>query len=121
MVRQRVKTMDEIPRRARVDQWVRAERLIQDAVDSVEAMAADPRLTQAVILLGQARAYVADFVDGVYTRKCDGCEKMLTSPQSMTVAAMFCSVECMNAAVNQHISCRPLHVDIIDWGDADNG
>lgn len=55
----------EIPRRARVDQWSLGERAIQDAVDRVEEMGADIRLTQAVILLGEARDKVADFVDNV--------------------------------------------------------
>ena len=57
--------MSEIPRRNRVDQWVPAERAIQDAVDAVEAMPADVRLTHAVILLGQAREAVADYVDAL--------------------------------------------------------
>ena len=53
------------PRRIRRDMWVPAERAIQDAVDVVEGMGCDTRLTDAVILLSQARAKVADFIDGV--------------------------------------------------------
>lgn len=52
------------PRRHRIDQWVPAERAIHDAVQAVEVMGADVRLTEAVILLGRARDSVADFVDG---------------------------------------------------------
>jgi hypothetical protein len=55
---------DTIPRRIRIDQFVQAERAIYDAVQAVEAMPADVRLTDAVILLGQARSKVADYVDG---------------------------------------------------------
>lgn len=56
---------DDIPRRARIDKFVPAEKAIYDAVQAVEAMAADTRLTDAVVLLQQARSKVADFVDGV--------------------------------------------------------
>lgn len=55
---------DEIPRRNRMDLWTPAEKAIQNAVDEVEKMAADVRLTDAVILLSKAREKVADFVDG---------------------------------------------------------
>lgn len=54
---------DEIPRRARMDQWCPAERAIYDAAQAVEEMPADERLTRAVILLDDARRLVADFVD----------------------------------------------------------
>jgi hypothetical protein len=50
-------------RRNRVDHWTPAERAIQDAVDAVEAAGADIRLTDAVVLLADARTAVADFVD----------------------------------------------------------
>jgi len=53
----------EWPRRADMNRWHPAERAIQDAVQVVEEMGADVRLTDAVVLLGQARAKVADFID----------------------------------------------------------
>lgn len=56
--------MDEIPRRSRIDQFTPAERAIWDAAQAVEAMGADVRLTDAVVLLQAARESVADFVDG---------------------------------------------------------
>lgn len=59
---------DEIPRRARVDLWCDAEKAIQAAVDAVEAMPADVRLTDAVNQLWEARQSVADYVDGVPRR-----------------------------------------------------
>jgi hypothetical protein len=55
----------EVPRRIRMDQWTPAEHAIQAAVDAVEVMGADERLTRAVILLADARRAVADFVDGI--------------------------------------------------------
>ncbi len=60
--------LDATPRRIRRDQWTPAEKAIQDAVDVVEAAGCDPRLTNAVNLLAQARECVADFVDGIETR-----------------------------------------------------
>ncbi len=57
--------MSNIPRRSQMTQWTPAERAIYEAVQAVEAMPADPRLTEAVVLLQAARDYVADFVDGI--------------------------------------------------------
>jgi hypothetical protein len=54
-----------IPRRNRIDRSTAAENAIRAAVDAVEAMGADPRLTKAVNLLTMARETVADFVDGI--------------------------------------------------------
>ena len=53
----------DLPRRVYYELWSDAEKKIQAAVDAVEAMPADVRLTNAVVLLGQAINYVADFVD----------------------------------------------------------
>lgn len=64
--------MNEIPRRAQMQQWTPAERAIYDALQAVEAMPADERLTDAVVLLGAARDSVADFVDGVQQRRFVG-------------------------------------------------
>ena len=57
--------MSEIPRRIRIDLFTPAEKAIYDAVQAVEAAGCDVRLTNAVVLLSDARAWVADFVDGV--------------------------------------------------------
>lgn len=50
-------------RRIRVDLWTPAEKAIAAAVEEVEKAGADPLLTDAVILLAQARDKVADFVE----------------------------------------------------------
>jgi hypothetical protein len=55
---------EEIPRRHQIELMVPAELKIREAVAAVEEMGADPTLTDAVILLGQAKDRVADFVDG---------------------------------------------------------
>lgn len=57
--------MSEIPRRIDMTRWSVAEHAIDTAVQVVERMPADERLTRAVILLGQARDAVADYIDGV--------------------------------------------------------
>lgn len=55
--------MNEIPRRNRLDQNTPAELAIRDAVDAVERMGADVLLTESVVLLGQAREKLADYID----------------------------------------------------------
>lgn len=45
-----------------------AEIAIRNALVAVEEMGADPRLTDAVTLLDNAKEAVADFVDGVPRR-----------------------------------------------------
>jgi len=55
----------EPPRRIRLDRLTPAEMAIHDAVQAVEHAGCDVRLTNAVVLLQQAREEVADFVDGV--------------------------------------------------------
>lgn len=57
----------DIPRRADMQRWCEAEAAIRLAVLAVEAMPADVRLTNAVVLLGRAKDCVADYVDGVET------------------------------------------------------
>lgn len=52
-----------IPRRIRVDLNTPAELAIRNAVQVVEEAGADPLLTDAVVLLDEARSKVADYVD----------------------------------------------------------
>jgi hypothetical protein len=52
-----------IPRRAKMYEWSDAEKAIFDAVQVVETMPADVRLTEAVTLLAQAQNKVADYID----------------------------------------------------------
>jgi hypothetical protein len=61
--------IEEVPRRADMRRWTAAERAIYDALQAVEAMPADVRLTDAVTLLGAAKDSVADFIDGVEFRR----------------------------------------------------
>lgn len=58
-----MKQIDGIPRRIRLDHCTPAELAIVAAVKAVEEAGAHPLLTDAVVLLGQARDKVADFVD----------------------------------------------------------
>lgn len=55
--------IDDVPRRCRVDLMHPAELAIRNAVLAVEEIGCDVRLTEAVILLQEARDKVADYVD----------------------------------------------------------
>ena len=55
----------QIPRRVRIDQTTPAELAIRRAIEAVESLPADSRLTEAVVLLGRAQTWVADYVDQV--------------------------------------------------------
>lgn len=61
--------MNTIPRRIRLDLLTPAEKAIYDAVQEVEKVGADPLLTDAVVLLQQARDKVADYVDAAEPRR----------------------------------------------------
>lgn len=52
-----------IPRRQRVDLLIPVERALHDVVAGVEALGADPRLTQIVVDLQVVRANLADYVE----------------------------------------------------------
>jgi hypothetical protein len=55
--------LSQIPRRNWLELNTPAELKIREAMIAVEEVGAHPLLTDAVILLGQARDKVADFVD----------------------------------------------------------
>lgn len=61
--------MGEMPRRVRMENWCEAERAIYVAKLQVEKMGADPRLTDAILLLNAAQSSVADHIDGVEKRR----------------------------------------------------
>lgn len=54
-----------IPRRADREQMTPAELAITAAMEEVEKLPPDSRLTDSVVMLAAAREKVADFVDGV--------------------------------------------------------
>jgi hypothetical protein len=54
---------DGIPRRADVTLNAPAEIAIRAAIYTVELLGADPLLTEAVVLLGQAKDKVSDYLD----------------------------------------------------------
>jgi len=53
----------DIPRRSRVELRTEAEAAISAAMGEVEKLPADARLTDALVLLEQARNLVSDFED----------------------------------------------------------
>lgn len=52
-------------RRNRLDLMKPAERSIYDALQEVEKIGADPKLTEAVVKLQQAKDLVSDFIDAI--------------------------------------------------------
>ncbi len=52
-----------VPRRNRVDLYTKAELAIREAMLAVEEAGAHPLLTDAVVLLSEAKNKVADFVE----------------------------------------------------------
>jgi hypothetical protein len=54
----------DFPRRAYQDAQHEAEKAIQAAVNAVEALGADPLLTNAVVKLAQAKDHVSDWLEG---------------------------------------------------------
>lgn len=62
-------TNNPMPRRIYVEKLIPAERAIFAAMEAVEALPADERLTDAVLLLQAARESVGDYVDGIQSRR----------------------------------------------------
>lgn len=54
---------NKFPRRACIYLLAPAEKSVWDAVQTVEKLGADVRLTEAVVLLQQAREKLADYFD----------------------------------------------------------
>lgn len=57
------------PRRNQLQKMTPVELAIRECVEQVETLGADVRLTDAVVLLSAANDSVADFIDGVETRR----------------------------------------------------
>lgn len=79
----------QFPRRNNMDEWTPAERAIALAMDLVEELPADERLTRAVVLLGEARDAVADFVDGVVAPPEAPARITYTPEQEAELASMW--------------------------------
>lgn len=58
-----MKLIDGFPRRNRLDHNEPTELAIRAAINAVEGLGADVRLTEAVTLLGRALDKVADYVE----------------------------------------------------------
>ena len=84
----------QIPRRIRLDLSEPAELAIRNAVDEVEKIGADVRLTNAINLLNEARELVADYIDKVPLKSQpspsnDGGVKEEEIPTDVTRKMMF--------------------------------
>lgn len=80
--RPNMKTVNGIPRRIRTDLYTKAEKAISAAVDAVEMAGADKLLTDALILLGEAKSKVADYVETQELWQCPICGNVMTEDQS---------------------------------------
>jgi len=54
---------EKLPRRIRLDKHTPAEKAITEAMNAVEEAGCDVLLTEAVVMLAEARDKVSDFVD----------------------------------------------------------
>lgn len=66
------KEINDTPRRIRLDLIVPAELAIYNAVQEIEKLGADVRLTNAEVLLQQAKDLVSDYIDEQLTTKQNG-------------------------------------------------
>lgn len=58
-----LKDENGFPRRSRLDLCEPAEKILYDAMQEIEKLGADERLTNAVIKLAEARELVSDYID----------------------------------------------------------
>ena len=77
-----------IPRRNRTDLYSPAEAAVFDAIDTVEGLGADTRLTDAVTLLGSALDLVADYID----EQIAGCAEPPKLPDYLKAALLASAV-----------------------------
>lgn len=77
-----MKTINNFPRRNRLDLYTSAENAISAAVDAVERTGSHPLLTDAVILLGNAKAKVADHAELSDLWQCPTCKHVMTEDES---------------------------------------
>lgn len=54
----------DMPRRAHLDRHTPAEQSLHAALNAVEMLGADPKLTEAVTKLSEAKDLVADWLEG---------------------------------------------------------
>lgn len=81
---------NEIPRRNRIELFTPAEKVIYEAMQEVEKLSADVRLTEAVVLLEKAQNKVADFVDA---NLVGDMQTPLTQSQFSNAARMISCIE----------------------------
>jgi len=82
-----------VPRRDRLDLNCDAETMIRSVMLAVEHLGADPLLTDAIVLLGQARNKVADFVERCDV--CDGARRVKSSSPDKDKAFMVPCPRCV--------------------------
>ena len=104
------------PRRNQINKMSPTEVAILSTIRVVENLGADVRLTDAVVLLQAARESVADFLDGVDSRRYVS-NPPLPAPVPPVVAEEM--VEAEGERIFNHV-CKALDLDPND-GDCDSG
>lgn len=103
---------NEIPRKNRLELLTPAEKSIYDAIQKVEELPADKRLTNAIYLLEKAQNEVADFVDDIEVKHkyyyCPDCGFRFVLPHnaSDTDMRIFQSFEIFHMNPKLNIPCR---------------
>lgn len=77
-----MKIINGIARRCRIDLYTEAEKAIWAAISAVESAGAHPLLTDAVVLLAQAKEKVADHAELGNLWQCPVCQHVMTEEQS---------------------------------------
>jgi hypothetical protein len=118
----KMKMINDIPRRNRLDLCTPAEIAIFQAMQEVEKIGADVKLTKAVTLLAEAKECVADFVDNtnehnydgindIHYWKCPECNSIFaTSKQTPEWVARKMAIVHTNNIYN--IPCRAEYIEI---------
>lgn len=97
------------PRRNRIDLHTPAETAIREAIIAVEEAGCHPLLTDAVVLLGQAKDKVADFVELAPTMDVtlkmtfEEAKKLEADLQTLTYGPQRDLYERLSAGVKRHL------------------
>lgn len=110
--------IESFPRRQRLDKCTPAELSIYKAMEEVEKIGADVKLTNAIIKLDEARNLVADFVDSeprehkyYYCKEC-GFTFLLADNASVKDIEIFNSLAIFHKNPKLEIPCRQELVEI---------
>jgi hypothetical protein len=84
-----------------------SEKLMYDAIQEVEKLGADPKLTDIVVMLSKAKDLMSDWIDADFPHevsqvKCDLCGKEWTAVRPEGLVKLECP-ECGNMVYFENI------------------